>query len=120
MAEQVYQVVDDDKQVIFTGTAEQIKDLLGFKRRSSVSSYATSHYKMRGKYELVPIGRRQKEKEINNDHLKWQMKQLDRFRNTVAVGDPNKNIKDLSELGYECESKMALYGKKKRYSLWLK
>lgn len=116
MAEQTFEVLDLDDNIIARGTTRELRKIFGFAKGSSMHIYASQGHLLQKKYKVRYVNK--------DNHLEWQVRMLKTYGNTIAHGKIEKNLKELKELGYVCDAVATEYRvgkrKKKSYTLILK
>lgn len=98
--EQIYVVFDGD-EVIFKGTSKEIKEKFKLSRGFHAAHYSTKCFKIKGKYKIGL--------DVIDDHLEWQTRMLKLYGNTTTHGNPEKNLKELQDMGFDVELKYTDY-----------
>ena len=92
-----YKVLFND-QLVYEGLAEQVGNKFHV-TKDTVVEYANKGKKLGGLFDVVEVEIEDKYKKNERESINYQVIQLTRYKNTVAMKDLERNVSLLAEVG---------------------
>ena len=101
----------ENGKLVFSGTSQQFKKEIGVQFKGSASAYATSHSKIKDRFDVEIIGQERNDIEKKDRNLTYLVEHLSLYRNTYTRQNPEPYLEQLKEMGFNCCFRKSQFGR---------